>query len=958
MQKTITYTCILLLLLHFKATAQLPGTKIYSIENGNTSQLKINSLCQLANGYILAATSHGLFRFNGLNFEKIYQAHSLPDTVNVVCELNADTTLVGFSNGSIGVLYSNYIQPAVFEEGFPQAAITKIIKAPNGVVWIGTAGEGLYYYKKKRLYNINEDDGLSDLYIYDMLAYSNGSVVASTDRGMNICEAVENHKMVKVISSRNGLADNIVRCLEPAGDKKVWAGMQDAGVACYDLSSMGLSKTKTVWQYGQVNDIVYTNQHLYIATETNGFLSYTLHNGVILNTPPARSEQLKKINCLLYDREGNIWAGGDNKLLRTSGAKLEAIKHFNKKDAENIHCLLWTSDNALWYNEKNSLVKLANTENGLQEQKFALPETFAKNISSLYKDKNGNMWTGSMGGGIILLNTEKTMQTKLAQLPQLLNGNIISLSGTGDTVWISSLEGTLSASVKDQQIQFTSYDHIESIKNKYVYNILPDSRNRVWFATDGNGIALYANKEFKNIPGENEYGTVVYKLVQDKAGNIWFSTFDKGLVKYDGKQFIHYNLDNGLSDMNISGLAVTGNNITVFHKNSIDLLNIATGLVNTIDAEQGIGEINSELNTVTFDNSDNIYFVADSLLYRYNAGANKMMQPEIIIDKVQLFLKDIEIESGHLFGYDENNLGFFFTGIFFSNPSKIKYQYKLEGYDKDWVSTNDHVKNFPRLLPGGYTFKVRVSLNENFSKYSEASFVFSIAKPFWQQWWFLVFCGAVLTGIVYVIIKEREKNINRNNRIEKDKIQSQLQTLRNQINPHFLFNSFNTLISEIEDNPDKAVTYVEHLSDFYRNIVNNREKDLITLQEEIHILNDYCFIQQKRYGNALQIFNRVAETEKRKFLIVPLALQLLFENAVKHNAMSATMPLNIEMYIDDSGKLVVKNNIKEKLNAEKGTSMGLENIQKRYLLLTGKSIEVEKTGSHFIVKIPLLKNIV
>lgn len=956
MQKIFIYTCILLLLLCSSVTAQLPGTKIYSIENGNTSQLKINSLCQFTNGYILAATSHGLFRFNGLSFEKIYKAHSLPDTVNVVCQLNEDSALVGFSNGSIGLLYSNYIQQMTLEEGFPKAAITKIIKDPGGVVWISTAGEGVYFYKNKRLYNIDEDDGLSDAYVYDIINYDKGQVMAATDRGINICTAETNRKVIRTISSKDGLADNIVRSLSLAGDKKVWAGMQDAGAACYDPANIQAAGKKPVWIYGQVNDIIYNNQHLYIATEAHGLLSYTLHNGGMLNTLPAKSEQLKKINCLLYDREGNIWAGGDNKLIRTSGAKLEAIMHFNKKDAENIHCLLWTDDNALWYNEKNNLVKLSNTENGWQEKKFVLPEAFAKNISSLYKDKNGNIWMGSMGAGIRLLNAEKSLQTQLNQIPQLLNGNIISLSGLGDTVWISSLEGTFSASIKEQQIQFTSYDHIESIKNKYVYNILPDDHDRVWFATDGNGIAVYENGRFKNIPGENEYGTVVYKLTQDKTGNIWFSTFDKGLAKYDGHQFTHYNLDNGLSDMNISGLAVTGNNMTVFHKNSIDLLNITTGLVNTIDAEQGIGEINSELNTVTFDNRDNIYFVADSLLYRYNAGANKMMQPEIIIDNVQLFLRDIEIKSGHSFSYDENNLSFFFTGIFFSNPSKIKYQYKLEGYDKDWVSTNDHVKNFPRLLPANYVFKVRVSLNENFSRYSEASFTFSIAKPFWQQWWFLILCGVALTGIVYIIIKEREKNINRNNRIEKDKIQSQLQTLRNQINPHFLFNSFNTLISEIEDDPDKAVTYVEHLSDFYRNIVNNREKDLITLQEEMDILNDYSFIQQKRYGNALQIFNHVPDAERRKFLIVPLALQLLFENAVKHNAVSTAMPLHIEMYIHDSDKLVVKNNIKQKLNPEKGTSMGLENIQKRYLLLTGKSIEVEKTNTHFIVKIPLLKN--
>jgi LytS/YehU family sensor histidine kinase len=211
-----------------------------------------------------------------------------------------------------------------------------------------------------------------------------------------------------------------------------------------------------------------------------------------------------------------------------------------------------------------------------------------------------------------------------------------------------------------------------------------------------------------------------------------------------------------------------------------------------------------------------------------------------------------------------------------------------------------------------------------------------------------------LLSILFLIIKQREWSIEKLNNLEKQKIQSQLETLRNQINPHFLFNSFNTLISEIEENPERAVVYVEHLSDFYRSIVLQKDKDLISLEEEITILKNYLFIQQKRFGQALLISIQLTENQQKSFYIVPLALQLLFENAVKHNVVSLEHPLHIELFINEEHQLVIRNNIREKFTPEKGSHTGLLNIQRRYQLLSGKSVTIENDTVYFTVKIPLL----
>ena len=191
-------------------------------------------------------------------------------------------------------------------------------------------------------------------------------------------------------------------------------------------------------------------------------------------------------------------------------------------------------------------------------------------------------------------------------------------------------------------------------------------------------------------------------------------------------------------------------------------------------------------------------------------------------------------------------------------------------------------------------------------------------------------------------------------RLEKEKIEFEFETLKSQVNPHFLFNSFNTLINVIEEDPKLAVEYVETLSQFYRNMLSYRSKDFITLGEELKLLGTYIFLQQKRYGTALAFSVEVKGEEENETYLPPLTLQLLAENAVKHNAISRETPLKFEVVASD-GHLIIKNNINPKLTPERGEGVGLENIAHRYRLLTNQTVEFSVVGNEFVVTLPLLK---
>ena len=203
-------------------------------------------------------------------------------------------------------------------------------------------------------------------------------------------------------------------------------------------------------------------------------------------------------------------------------------------------------------------------------------------------------------------------------------------------------------------------------------------------------------------------------------------------------------------------------------------------------------------------------------------------------------------------------------------------------------------------------------------------------------------------------VKAREKSVKKVERLQQEKIQFQFETLRNQVNPHFLFNSFNTLISIIEDDPKMAVEYVEQLSDFFRNIVNYRDKDIIAVKEELELLKTYLFLQQKRFGNSLSLNINLSDQEKAQNFIPPLTMQLLAENAIKHNAVSKETPLAIDIFMKDE-RLIVQNNINAKFSQAAGAGMGLQNIVNRYTLLSNQNVIIDNGDQFFRVSLPLLK---
>ncbi len=230
----------------------------------------------------------------------------------------------------------------------------------------------------------------------------------------------------------------------------------------------------------------------------------------------------------------------------------------------------------------------------------------------------------------------------------------------------------------------------------------------------------------------------------------------------------------------------------------------------------------------------------------------------------------------------------------------------------------------------------------------------SIAE-FAKGWLISMVASFVVVSIyesAYFFHKWRETKLE-TEKLKREHIQSQFETLKNQVNPHFLFNSLNTLTAIILENPNLAVEFVEKLSNVYRYVLQSKDRELVDLATELKFAKAFLFLHQIRFGDNLQFRVNISEKDLESS-IAPLSLQILLENVVKHNIISQSKPLMVDIYIEKN-YIIVKNNLQKKTIQESSTKIGLQNIINRYKYLTDKTVNVITTTKNFMVALPLLK---
>jgi hypothetical protein len=330
-----------------------------------------------------------------------------------------------------------------------------------------------------------------------------------------------------------------------------------------------------------------------------------------------------------------------------------------------------------------------------------------------------------------------------------------------------------------------------------------------------------------------------------------------------------------------------------------------------------------------------------------------------IDDKEQYFENVLKTHKQVTVPARSNVISFEFAALDFTSPGKQQYLYKLEDFDKDWVNAGQRRYAGYANLPGGdYIFKVKAVTPGN-SNNEVASIPLHIVQPVYKTWWFISLATALLITGIYFFYRfklNRHQQIcsleTKTEQLEKEKAMAMYEGLKQQLNPHFLFNSLTSLSSLIQYDQQAAGNFLEGLSKIYRYILKSRDHETVPLIEEIKFVQTFVQLQQTRFEKGLFLNIDVPE-ELNYCKIVPVTLQNLIENAIKHNIIDEDSPLQICIYAEDE-YLVVKNNLQRKNFVETSNKQGLTNLMSLYSYLTPKKVMIKETNDAFFIKLPLL----
>ncbi|HWY34461.1 MAG TPA: histidine kinase, partial [Nitrosopumilaceae archaeon] len=326
-------------------------------------------------------------------------------------------------------------------------------------------------------------------------------------------------------------------------------------------------------------------------------------------------------------------------------------------------------------------------------------------------------------------------------------------------------------------------------------------------------------------------------------------------------------------------------------------------------------------------------------------------ESKLNISYIRLFYKDTALLNGANLAYNENNISFHYTAICLTNPEKVRYRHKLEGFDQSWSpESKENYTTYSNLPPGRYNFLIRSCNNEGVWNLDSVSFSFTVSQPYWQRWWFILSMFLSVACIVVLIFQIRLNQIRRAQKKETAQeieiSKNELKALRSQMNPHFMFNSLNSIQHFIlTHKEDEAVFYLNKFARLMRMILNNSEKSSITIREEVDALTLYLELEQMRFQNKFTYDIKIDEKIDIDYEHVPaMLIQPYCENAILHGLTPKKEPgtLFVEMKLQDRYLIcsITDNGIGREKSAELKShrskdhkSMGMKITQDRLRLL-------------------------
>jgi len=742
--------------------AQSLNFQNYSTDNG-LPQSTVYDIVQDTSGFIWFATEAGVGRFDGIKV-KTY---------------NLSNGLVG---NNVGALYVD----------------------KHGSLWIGT-NDGLSILFEGEITNYTTANGLSDNYIWGITEDRDQNIWCATRYG-GACK-FEGRKIIQ-FSKETGFPSNNLTSITKDSHGNIWFGSSDKGLIKYNGRDFIVFNKND----GLVSNFVTT-----IFEDKSGLLWVGTDKGVCtFNGKLFREFSTKEgfpeeeVSVILQDAVGDIWIGLYNDgILRYDGQKL--FRHEGLQSDE-IRCGFVDKRGDIWFGTFLGGVsrlpadwfEIYSTSNGLADRA----------VYPIAQDDNGRMYFGHYAKGITVL--DNGYFTRLTKASGLIGNSLSSiLYDSKKNIWF----GTLSGVTKFGNDGIQSFDHNNGLKYDYILKIFEDSKGYVWFGA-AEGICRYdpITKEISevntNIDGFNR--SWVNDILEDKIGNIWFATHHFGLLKYNGDTFQEIDTSDGLPINNIISitqdeygdfwLGTDGGGICQYNGHNFRTITEKEGLSSNVcyfiledNHKLYIGTINGlsildnkklhEKHEISFryltknegipnkELNQKAYFKDKDgyLWFGTQNGVIKINPGKVVLDEnPPVFLTEAKVSDGQNeipfpslknrdLKYYQNNISFEFYSISFAKPEETRFEFKLEGIEKQWSETKEHTVTYRALPPGSYKFWVKAKNGDNVTGQAKILSQFTISAPFYKTWWFITLISLSIIAFAYYIYYYKTQQVKKRN---------------------------------------------------------------------------------------------------------------------------------------------------------------------------------------------------
>jgi ligand-binding sensor domain-containing protein len=968
MRKGFLITCL------FFLTCISNDAQDYYIRNFNADQgcptSLVAGICEDSLGYLwVGFYNKGVYKYNGYEFVKV----DFPGLNNGIIEIfhnNNNQIIAGINNNFTYICKHDSILPLYDVNDM----IRSYIQLQNGDEFMGTeTGRFLYYKNGKLAFNYQES----------------GWRIGDIDKdNQNNIWFISNLNTISCFS--NGIITNYNYCKNP--NEQIWSVCVDDNnhVFASSLNSVKILKNGAFVDWEGSNKLLKPFAN-YIYRDSRNRLWFLHLDGATLYDH-GKFQYLKENNfkgtalvTVYEDKNNGFWFGttkglirlqNENCVLNPFSLKAEFMLKTIFKDSKGR---IWTGsimDGLLYYtNEIITTVSIPVKEN--------------IDFYNFYEDKSGNMWI-STSDGVFILNDKNIKHLKRGfNIPNLPTYSIVQ--DRNNEIWGSNPQGVFklngnSYTFYQDSILSDSVENFSSINQVYA-----DNDGEIWVLTDYN-LLKWNGSGFQNvkIKSENFIGRK-WGMVEDTVGNFWLATDDTGLICFNYKlnTIKYYNIHCGMVSNSIISIAkdANGNIITGSFEglNKLELdKNGNVVQIQTYNTANGLIDDECLYKVLLCDNKNNIWFGSAMGLIKFKEpnweNLNYHIPTYITHDYANQYTNNHILELK----YKNNHIRFECTGIHLNNPSSIRYSYYLEGYDINWSEpTNNRIVNYSNLRPGNYTLYVKTLLLENKLWQGENSFSFIIKAPVWYNWWFISICILLIAFIIYSLLKLWARSI-KNKQIKKEDakrkvVELELKFLRSQMNPHFMFNSINSIQNLIlNEDIDQALNYLNDFGRLIRRVLNYSEKSAVTIQEELDFINEYLSLEKLRFKDKIEIHINIDPNLDTAFdRMPPMLIQPFVENAIKHGLLpkegnglltidfTANGEKLLISIIDNGVGREYHRNIKK---LEKHQSKGTQMIEDHINILKKKALDDDDyqveiidlfdvrnnpTGTKVLIKIPL-----